>query len=210
MPYDVADDPYLDKETGILRNLLGIKTKYELAGAEARLTAVEITALMTEGIPPYNEFTKNLFLDVHKQIFKDIYNWAGKIRTVELSKDGTSFARVEHIDASLEGIFRNIEQDEFLVDLDFASFVDKIAHYYGELIVLHPFRDGNGRVIRTFLAMLANSTGWHIAWDEMNPPDNVNASIAAYNGDEVPMRILLENIITPVDVFWGRDPYEFI
>ena len=82
MPYDVHNDPYIDKETGILRNLLGIKTQYELAGAEARLTAVEITALMTEGIPPYNEFTKNLFLDVHKQIFKDIYNWAGKIRTV--------------------------------------------------------------------------------------------------------------------------------
>lgn len=210
MPYDVENDPYLDKKAGILRNLLGISTRAELEGAEARLTAVEITALTTEDIPPSDEFSKDLFMLVHRQIFKDIYDWAGKLRTVELSKGETSFARAKYIDASLDDIFKELERDHYITMLDFTSFIDKIAHYYSELIVLHPFRDGNGRAIRTFMAMLANSAGWHIAWDEMDPTYNIDASISAYNGDEVPMRILFENIVTPIDAFWDRDPYEFI
>jgi len=89
-------------------------------------------------------------------------------------------------------------------------FIGKLAYYYGELIVLHPFREGNGRATRTFLAMLADSIGWHLAWDEMDAKENEEASIAAYNGDLEPMRKMLKRIVTPIDIFWGRDPYEYI
>lgn len=203
-PYDVDNDSYIDPESGILNNLLGIQTETELKSAEARLTAVEIVALTTEDVPRHYEFTKGLFLDVHRQIFKDIYWWAGRIRTVELSKDNTSFGRARYVDNNLDTIFENLKKNNYLVNRDIADFADSIAHYYSELIILHPFRDGNGRAIRTFLAMLSSSVGWHIAWDRMNPSDNIAASISAYNGDEVPMRLLLQNIVAP------NDPYEIL
>lgn len=203
-PYDVDNDPYIDPETDILNNLLGIQTETELKSAEARLTAVEIVALTTEDVPHHYKFTKDLFFDVHRQIFKDLYPWAGKIRTVELSKGGTSFARARFINHNLDDIFEDLKKNNYLVNRDFVEFADSIAHYYCELIIVHPFRDGNGRAIRTFLAMLSDSVGWHIAWDRMNPAENIAASISAYNGDEVPMRLLLQNIVAP------NDPYEIL
>jgi cell filamentation protein len=210
MAYDVDKDPYLDKESGVLRNLLNIKTEQELEDAEARLTSVEITLLTSENVSPYDEFDVELFLSVHRQLFKEIYDWAGELRTIELSKGTTSFARAEHLAASLEDIIGNLKKDNYLVDFDFDDFIAKLAHYYADLIVLHPFREGNGRTIRTFLAMLAESIDWHIAWDEMNAQENIDASIAGYQGDEKPLRDMLAKLVTPVDIFWGRDPYKFI
>ncbi|SRR6266540_1140982 len=210
MAYDVGKDPYLDKESGVLRNLLNLKTERELDDAEARLTSVEITLLTSENVPPYDEFDVELFLSVHRQLFKEIYDWAGDLRTTELSKDMTSFARAEHLAGSLAAILNNLKNDSYLAELDCDDFIEKLAHYYADLIVLHPFREGNGRAVRTFLAMLAESIGWHIAWDAMNAQENIDASVAGYQGNEKPLRDMLAKLVTPGDIFWGRDPYEFI
>ena len=143
-------------------------------------------------------------------MFEVIYDWAGKLRTVEVSKGTTSFARWEHLSTSLDALFEELKEDNYLMTTYFEEFVKLLAHYCGELIVIHPFREGNGRAIRTFLAMLAESIGWHIAWDEMDLQENIDASIAAYNEDEEPTRRMLTKFVTPIDIFWGRDPYEFI
>lgn len=210
MPYDVDKDPYIDKTTGILRNLLDIRTQSNLDGAEASLTTVEITALTSQDSPHFEEFNLGLLVSIHKQLFGIIYEWAGELRTVEISKGATSFARVEHLSKSLDDLFQELKKDDYLMTTDFDKFIEMLAHYYSELIVIHPFREGNGRTIRTFLAMLAESIGWHIAWDEMDPQENIEASIAAYHGDEKPLRKMLAEFVTPIDIFWGRDPYEFI
>jgi len=210
MPYDVDKDQYINKSTGILRNLLDIRTESNLEDAEAGITTVEIAALTSQEPPHFEEFNLGLFKSVHRQLFDVIYDWAGEVRTVEMSKGTTSFARVEHLSSSLDDLFRSLEQDDYLMTTDFDKFIGILAHYYSELIVIHPFREGNGRATRTFLAMLAESIGWHIAWDEMRPQENIDASIAAYHGDEAPLRKMLAKLVTPIDVFWGRDPYEFI
>lgn len=210
MPYDVGKDPYLDKSTGILRNLLGIKTQKELDRAEAEISSVQISTLTIEDKPPLEEFSWKLLCDTHHYIFGDIYDWAGQARTIELSKDTTSFARATHIVSSAEEIFKNLAAEDYLYGLDFDDFVERLAHYYSELIILHPFREGNGRAIRTLLSMLAENVGWNIAWEQMNPQDNINACIAAYHGDEELLQKMLRNIIEPADPFWGQDPYELI
>ena len=210
MPYDVDNDPYIDSATGILRNLLGVRTSQNLDEAEAGITAIEIANLTIADPPFYEDFNLEQLKSIHRQLFGVIYDWAGELRTVEISKGTTSFARVEYLNSSLVSLFEQLKNDEYLMTTDFDEFISLLAHYYGELIVIHPFREGNGRVIRTFLAMLAESIGWHIAWDEMNAQENIDASIAAYNGDEKPLQLMLEKFVTPIDVFWGRDPYEFI
>jgi cell filamentation protein len=210
MPYDVDNDPYIDARTGIFRNLLNIRSESELEEAEAKLTALEITALTTQGSFHLEEFNLALFRSIHHQLFKELYDWAGEFRTVEISKGDTSFARVAYLQPNLEALFKQLKMDDYLMTTDLDEFAAQLAHYYGELIVLHPFREGNGRTIRTFLALLTDSIGWHIAWDEMDPTQNIAASIAAYNGNEEPLKQMLEKIVTAQDIFWGRDPYEFI
>ncbi len=210
MPYDADNDPYLDETTGILRNKLGITTQSELDDAEARITTVEIAVLTTDPAPHFEDFDVVLFRNIHRSLFSELYDWAGEFRTVDISKESTKFAPAQFLAQSVEAYFEQLKVDDFLMSTDFDQFNILLARHYGDLIVLHPFREGNGRTTRTFLAMLAESIGWHIAWDEMDAGENIAASIAAYNGDEMPLRAMLAKFTTPVDVFWGRDPYEFI
>lgn len=115
MPYDVDKDPYINKNTGILRNLLDIRTESNLDDAEAGLTTVEIAALTSQEPPYFEEFNLDLLKSVHKQIFGVIYDWAGELRTVEKSKGTTSFARVEHLPTSLNDIFQKLKKDDYLM-----------------------------------------------------------------------------------------------
>jgi cell filamentation protein len=198
MPYDVDKDPYLDKNTGVLRNLLGITTQDALDDAEAQVTYVESVALTTNNSLRPDQFNASLLKSIHRQLFKSIYDWAGELRTVELSKGVTSFARFQYLEANLDDLFKQLTKEEYLVNLDFDTFIERFASYYGDLIVLHPFREGNGRAIRTLLAMHAEVAGWHTAWDKMTPEENVAASIATYQGNETPMVDMIRKLITPL------------
>jgi len=65
MSYDVDNDPYIDNKTGILRNLLDIRTMSNLDDTEAAITAIEITELTTQDPPPYDEFNAVLLMSIH-------------------------------------------------------------------------------------------------------------------------------------------------
>ncbi len=127
-----------------------------------------------------------------------------------MTKDKTSFARTDHIVASAKKVFSKLAEEDYLDGLGSDEFIERLAHYYSELNVIHPFREGNGRAIRTLLTMLAENLGWSIAWNEISPQENVTACIAAYNNDEMPLRDMLRKIVEPIDPFWGQDPYDFI
>ena len=198
MPYDVGADPYTDKVTGILQNLLGISSQDELDTAEAEITSVEISTLMIEDKPSIADFNWELLCAIHKRLFGEIYEWAGKPRTVEITKGTTSFARVRYLNNSAEDVFQCLAADNYLKGLTFDDFIKQLAHYYADLNILHPFREGNGRVIRTFLAMLASSLGYEIRWNSMNSQENIDACIAAYNGDETLLQNMLRAIVVPI------------
>lgn len=194
MPYSVGKDPYLDKNTGVLRNLLGNMTTASLDETEADIASSEIAIIEQNKLQPAN-LDYAFYLSLHKQIFGAIYDWAGQLRTVEVSKGNTSFARVQYLQTNLQELFEELRQDNYLNGLAHDELINGLAYYYGELNVLHPFREGNGRTNRTFLSVLAASHGYHIAWDQMDPAENVAASIASYNGNEAPMQLLLRPLV---------------
>ncbi len=194
MPYDVDRDPYIDGQTGVLRNLLGIKDEPKLELAEARIASIAITRVISKSHLVFANLTYDFFIGLHKQLFGTIYDWAGQLRIVEVSKGTTSFARAEYLEANLRELFRQLAADEYCRSDSKDEFAAKLAHYYGELNVLHPFREGNGRTIRTFLSLLADCHGYYIAWDQMSADENIQASIASYNGDEAAMQALLQRI----------------
>ena len=195
MPYDVGKDPYVDVSTGVLRNLLGVRNTEELELAEARIVSIAITKLVSRIHPVPTDLTFEFFLVIHKRLFGAIYDWAGQLRTVEVSKGTTSFARAEYLQVNLQALFQQLATDEYCASDSKEEFIEKLAYYYSELNVLHPFREGNGRTIRTFLSLLADCHGYYIAWGYMTAAENIQASIASYNGDEAPMRQLLLKIV---------------
>ncbi len=193
MVYDTDIDPYLDPATGVLRNSLGITNADELAKAEANITTVAIAALAEE--PVTGNFDLAHLKAVHKQLFGSIYPWAGELRKVEMVKGKTRFANVDFLAQAAAQLFDNLHAENLLNGLADKDYIRRLAHYYSELNILHPFREGNGRTQRAFFTLLAAQSGRHIAWDLMDPAENLAASIEAYKGNGSNLVKLLTGLV---------------
>ncbi|MFF0153256.1 Fic/DOC family protein [Micromonospora sp. NPDC005203] len=111
----------------------------------------------------------------HRRLFGDLYDWAGQTRTVDISKPGARFCHWRYIDDQVSTILSGLSKDGFLLGLKHEAFVETLAHYYGELNVCHPFREGNGRAIRSFLRQLGAAAGFLLDWSELSEADNIAA-----------------------------------
>lgn len=199
MPYDVGADPYTDPQTGVLYNRLGLQSQDELDTAEAQITAINISRLTMMPVLAGPVYDVDSLRYIHKKLFEQIYDWAGDFRTVELHKDTTSFGRVEHLLASAQQLFRELSVDKVLTSSsELSEVVERLAYYYGGLNVLHAFREGNGRTNRTFLGIVADNLGYHIAWDKMDPAENIAASVASYHGDDKLLQKMFTAIAEPI------------
>lgn len=91
--YGTGDDPYCYTGSDVLRNLLNIEDSEELAEAEKEITLLAVQNIEFDS-PPYDlEYLQN----IHRQVFEDIYEWAGELRTIDMSKGGTRFCTCNRI-----------------------------------------------------------------------------------------------------------------
>jgi cell filamentation protein len=133
----------------------------------------------------------------HRFIFGDLYDWAGELRTVSIAKTDL-FCLPQNLVGFAEDVFGKLaRRDHYLRDLDRATFVAKLADLLGDINALHPFRKGNGRTQRAFLAQLARAAGTPIRWGAMDPQVNIVASQAAHRGDNEPLRAMLDQLADP-------------
>lgn len=197
MDYETENDPYLIPGTGVFRNKLSISDRDELKHVEAQLTAVELAIL--EAAPLYGDYNLAHLQAIHRRVFGALYPWAGQLRSVEITKDDTQFAKSDALFGYGESIFDALHDEELLQGLRRDHFVERLAHYYSELNLLHPFREGNGRVLRAFIHSLARQAGWWVDWTELDPDANIEACIAAYHGDELPLGEMLAPLISEYD-----------
>ena len=152
----------------------------ELAEAERELTAIAADEIDFNP-PPYSlDYLQSL----HRYLFQDIYDWAGEIRTVDISKDDTRFCTVPRIEAEAEKIFARLAQDRWLEHYERADLIAAVAEYYGDINMLHPFREGNGRAQRLMFEHLIINAGYEISWWEVEPEDwrlgNIDAVACDY------------------------------
>lgn len=187
-------DPYVYPGTDVLRNRLGIRDAAGLQRVEADLCNWRGLRLASEPLP--GSFDLAHLQGIHRYLFSDLYEWAGELRTVPLSKTAL-FCMPEHIESYGDEIFTALADERHLVDLDREAFVDRLAHYLAEVNALHPFREGNGRAQRTFFAQLAANADYRLDWQLIEPHQNVDASTAAMQGDEKPLRELLDTVTAP-------------
>lgn len=175
-------------EKGILKNKLGISNQNELEDAETILLsdAYEffVSKLSTEKI----SFDVKFMFSIHKYFLEPLYDFAGKIREVDISKGSMMFASVEHLNSSLKYL-DNVIKENIPVSSDTKKILaDKIALIHNEYNAIHPFREGNGRTIRLFLDLLVSSFGYRmIDWNSTKENNYMKACIAGARGDHEPM-----------------------
>jgi cell filamentation protein len=167
-------DHYLDPETGVLKNKLGIRDEAELKKAEASLVAWRCFQLADK--PIRGRFNLDHLKAIHKHLFCDVYEWAGELRDIDLAKGNSYFANHSHIVDAAKPIFEKLSQESYLQGLDVSTFSDRAAYYLGEINALHPFREGNGRAQREFINHLAYQNGYFIEWKNVSPEEIIQAS----------------------------------
>ncbi len=196
MPNYSGNDPYIDLESGVLKNRLGITHEALLEATEADFVAErsrEISQTPLEG-----RFDLAHLQAIHRHLFGDVYEWAGQLRTIDISKGGHLFAHHAHIEAAAAPVFKQLAAERHLAGLDPAAFSERAAHYLGELNALHPFREGNGRAQREFISHLAQVNGYYIAWENVSRVDMLQASINSFRGDTAKLTAIIRDCLRPL------------
>jgi cell filamentation protein len=161
-------------ENGMLKNKAGISNAEKLSDFESIMVAKRLQDL--ELRPIKIKFAVDL-LKIHEYLFKDVYDWAGKVRQVEISKGGRQFLPVHsfnnafaYLDSLLAKYFSLTDKKQIALML--AQILDNINF-------LHPFREGNGRAQREFIRCLALQKGYGL---NLNPSDSVDIFERYMNG----------------------------
>ena len=195
--YAAGVDPYCYPDSTVLRNKFDIRDAQLLADVESLYSQQRLAELYTDH-PVAGRFGLTHLSRIHRFVFQDVYAWAGKLRTVRIHKGQTTFAYPEHIQSEADRIFSSLRRENHLRDLPLPVLIERLAWYVGELNVLHPFREGNGRVLRAFLRELLLQQGLLLRFEKLDPEEWLQASIAAYVGDLLKMQALLSRIIEPL------------
>ena len=142
-----------------LENKLGLTSSADLAREEERLSKKKALALFENGVLDTLPAGKFSTLQViHKYLFEDIYDFAGKLRTVNLAKGNFRFAPLMYLEAALANIDK-MPQSTF----------DEIIEKYVEMNIAHPFREGNGRSTRIWLDhILKTEIGRVVDWSKVD------------------------------------------
>lgn len=161
--YDVPEFPEAQFEPGsgkqVLKNLMGIKNKLEMDTAET-VALKQTEDLLFHTYDRKHKFSAIELCDIHKTWLGKIYTWAGKYRSIDLSKGNFRFAHAKFIPE----LMRDFERD-FLFrytpchKMAREESVDALAKVHAEFILIHPFRDGNGRLGRLLSTLMAAQTG---------------------------------------------------
>jgi cell filamentation protein len=174
----MSDDPYVYPGTSVLRNKLGIRDEQELDYFERERAMQRIS----EGVPTGNFYLKHLNA-IHRHIFQDIYDWAGKIRTVEIAKGGSQFQFRRYIETGMADVHRRLVAAKFLKGLDAPAFATAAGEIMGDVSYCHPFREGNGRTQLHYLKQLGAQAGHPVDLTRFERDSWIAASRAAHKGD---------------------------
>lgn len=173
--YGSGQSKYCYPNTDTLINKLNLKNEELLAEAELLFTTQRLLELQAS--PILANYNLDHLLKIHYFVFQDIYPFAGKTREEDISKGNTLFAHWQYLDQNANQLFRKLIAEGFLIGTDIEHFSLRSAFYMSELNILHPFREGNGRVIREFIRCLAIESGYVLNWNVLNKDTLLHSSI---------------------------------
>ena len=170
----------------MLKNKLGIKTPFELAQVEEKITKQKAFELFETGkLETFEVGTFNGLSQIHQFLFEDIYDFAGKIRTENIAKNNFRFASAMYLEEALKEIDQ-MPQSNF----------DEIVQKYIEMNIAHPFREGNGRSTRIWLDdIFKKEIGKVVDWSKIPKQDYLLAMERSPIKD-IEIKALLKNALT--------------
>ena len=178
-----------------LENKLGLTNSTDLAREEERISKKKAIELFESGILdtlPAGKFST--LQKIHEYLFSDIYDFAGKVRSVNIAKGNFRFAPLMYLEVSLSNI-DNMPQSNF----------DEIIEKYVEMNIAHPFREGNGRSTRIWLDhILKTEINQVVDWSKVDKEDYLLAMERSPIKD-VEIKVLLKSALT--DEINSRENY---
>jgi len=184
-------------EDEILPNKLGLTNPREIAEEEYRgFLRAEIK--FESELDDINQFNWELISSIHKTAFEHLYEFAGELRQVNLSKDGFMFPAAKFLPSAVEEFekkFLNPLPDSFE---EYEQLINHVAPPHAELLFIHPFREGNGRTARLFADLIALKSGFERFNFEMitekNMPEYIAAVQAAADKNYEPMTRIFRSL----------------
>ncbi len=169
----------------IMKNKLGITSKSELQREEERITKQKIINLWLNNDLDLKEVGSFETLKyIHKEIFEELYDWAGEIRKIDIGKDGFQFARSIYLNELVVEV-SNMPQSTF----------DEIIDKYAEMNVIHPFREGNGRSSRVWLDHILKSEIKKVVdWNNIDKVEYYNAMVDSHLNTSSLKKLLFSNL----------------
>jgi cell filamentation protein len=186
----VSGDPYGYPGTAILKNKLGIRNQDKLDYHERELVAQRIS----QGVPTGN-FDMAHLRAIHRHLFQDIYEWAGELRTLEISKGREQFQFLKYIETGMADVHQRLQRANYLKGLSASEFCRKAAEILGDVNYVHPFREGNGRTQLQYLKLFAEQAGHPIDLTQIPTRGWIEASRAAHQADYEPMRQAIKAVL---------------
>jgi len=147
-------------EADILKNKLGIKDPKELEDFETLLLTDAYEHFLQLLSEDKLNLTLDLLFELHSYFLGTLYTWAGKIRTVNISKGDAFFAPAQNIESTLKQFESEFEKNKPIAKDSEEVIARKLSFIHCELNVIHPFREGNGRTLRLFLDLLTMNVGY--------------------------------------------------
>ncbi len=191
-------EDYTYPGSNVLKNRADIRDQGTLQRFERGVTAVRIQELREK--PVQGDYGLQHLQDIHRQVFKDVYEWAGQIRQVDIAKgpagDRTLFTFKEDIPAKGAEIKALIKDANNLRGLDREQFAGKMGEVYAAVNEMHPFREGNGRATREYMASLAKESGHSLDFTKVSRENWNDAAKQSARGNLEPIKEVFHEIIT--------------
>lgn len=180
MAYSIAaSSDHCYEGTSCLINKLSIRDEKKLAEVEAAIVLGKTTLL--DQHPIQGDFDLDHYKRIHQFLFCDLYDWAGQLREVNLSKKGTAFVPVEEIEPCATACFKRLR--EFQAEgLSYHELAEGVADFYHTINMLHPFREGNGRAQRVFFSQWIQHIGFQLDLTTVDSDEFIFATIQAAQG----------------------------
>lgn len=193
---ELGDSLYCYSGTNILKNNLNIRDGKVLEQAELELSGLS-SSLIEYAEPPYD---LHYLQSIHAQLFGDLYEWAGQLRQIDISKGDTRFCTFSRIEIETNKLLNPLQQQNYFQGLELQDLIGELANLYCELNVIHPFREGNGRTQRIFFEHLIAYCGYGIDWSKINSKEQwVQANIEGFHLNLQPLIQIFESCITLLD-----------
>lgn len=188
-------DPYTYPESQVLRNLPGIRDFASMAEFEADSTFARLAELQRLSLK--GRFDLAHFRAIHRNIFQDVFSWAGEFRTVNISKGGNFFGAAAFIEPALTLVLQKLPAENYLRQSNAAHFATRAGYYLTEINAVHPFREGNGRTQREFIRQLGAQAGFQIDWTRITREQMIAASRSSFRtGNSSAMAALIRDCLS--------------